>query len=107
MTGAHQLTAFQAQAANIALHKILHGTHFSICDLDKLAKLIGVPLGGKDYEALNGLHCVNWMDMPEGLRTQAREKVVELLGLPPLIIEHPPQPPQQEAGFFKFLRSLS
>lgn len=42
----HELTQFQAQAANLALHKMLHGTHFSICDLDKLAKLIGVPLGG-------------------------------------------------------------
>lgn len=83
----NELTQFQAQAAAVALHKILHGNHFSICDLDKLAKLIGTPLGGKDYEALNGLHCVNWMDMPEPLRTQAREKVVELLGLPPLVME--------------------
>ena len=91
----HELTQFQAQAANLALHKMLHGQHFSICDMDKLAKLIGVPLGGKDYEALHGLHCVNWMDMPEPLRTQAKEKVVELLGLPPLVIEGEKSAPKE------------
>jgi hypothetical protein len=83
----HELTQFQAQAATVALNKLLYGQHFSICDLDKLGKLLGVELGGKDYEAMHGLHCVNWGDMPAQLRTQAREKVVELLGLPPLVIE--------------------
>lgn len=93
----HELTNFQAQAANLALHNLLHGRHFSICDLDKLAKLIGVQLGGKDYEALHGLHCVNWADMPEPLRTQAKEKVVELLGLPPLVIDARKVEPREPA----------
>jgi hypothetical protein len=81
------LTEFQAQAAGIALHNLLYKGHFSICDLDKIAKLIGKEVGGKDYEALSAMHCVNWADMPEHLRQQAREKIVELLGLPPLVIE--------------------
>lgn len=83
----NELTSFQAMAANVALHNMLHGRHFSICDLDGLAKLIGKEIGGADYQALRGLHCVNWADMPEPLRTQAREKIVELLGLPPMVIE--------------------
>lgn len=102
------LTQFQAQAAGIALHKMLLGHHFSICDLDSLAKLVGVELGGKDYQALRGLHCMNWADIPEPLRTQAREKIVELLGLPPMIIEgekatqqQPSNKPKLRLAFWK------
>lgn len=82
-----ELTQFQAQAANVALNTLLSGRSFSICDLDSIAKLIGVELGGRDYQALRVLHCVSWADMPEPLRQQTREKVVEILGLPPVIIE--------------------
>lgn len=91
----HELTQFQAQAASITLHKLLTGDTFYVSDLDKLAKLIGVQLGGKDYDALHGMHCMKWMDIPEPLRTQAREKVVELLGLPPLVIEGEKSAPKE------------
>lgn len=64
----HELTQFQAQAANIALHKLLYGDNFYISDLNHLAKLIGREVGGKDYEALYGLHCTKWADIPEPLR---------------------------------------
>lgn len=83
----NELTQFQAQAASIALHKLLYGDTFYISDLDGLAKLLGVQTGGPDYQALRGLHCMKWAELPEPLRTQAREKAVELLGLPPLVIE--------------------
>lgn len=94
------LTEFQAQAAGIALHNLLYKGHFSICDLDKIAKLIGKEIGGKDYEALSVMHCVNWGDMPEHLKQQAREKIVGLLGIqpPPIEAEKPDVPqPQPEA----------
>jgi len=94
----HNLTQFQAQAANITLHKLLTGDHFYISDLDKLAKLIGVQLGGKDYEALHGMHCMRWAEIPEPLRTQAREKVIELLGLPPPAIEAQKKPDIPQPG---------
>lgn len=96
----NELTQFQAQAASIALHKMLHGGTFYINDFDALAKLIGRDVGGRDYEALRGLHCMKWADIPEPLRTQAREKVVELLGIqpPPIEAEKPEvQQPQPEA----------
>ena len=83
----NELTQFQAQAASITLHNLLYGGNFYISDLDKLAKLIGKEIGGRDYDALHGMHCMKWAEIPEPLRTQAREKVVELLGLPPLVIE--------------------
>lgn len=101
----NDLTEFQAQAAAVALVKMFKGRHFSICDLDELAKLIGVTLGGADYDALRNLHCVNWADMPEPLRNQVREKCVELLGLPPIIIDSTarkepdiPQPTPESRG---------
>ena len=90
----NELTDFQARAAGIALHKLLHGTTFYINDLDNLAKLIGQEVGGRDYEALRGLHCMKWADMPEPLRTQARDKVIELLGITPPPIEAEPATPQ-------------
>lgn len=83
----NELTEFQAHAAGIALHKLINGDNFYISDLDKLAKLIGKQLGGRDYDALSGMHCMKWAEIPEPLRTQAREKIVELLGLPPAVIE--------------------
>ncbi len=95
------LSNFQATAAAVALNKMFSGTHFSICDLDKLASLIGVQLGGLDYQALHNLHCVKWSDMPPMLREQVREKSIELLGLPPEIIDstakREPEVPQPSA----------
>jgi hypothetical protein len=82
----NELTSFQAQAANIALNKLLCGDNFYISDLDAIAKLIGAELGGKDYQAVRLLHCVKWAEMPHDIRQQAREKIVEMLGLPPSII---------------------
>ena len=83
----NELTQFQAQAANIALHKLLCGSNFYISDFDALAKLIGKEVGGRDYEALRGLHCMTWAEIPDPFRSQTREKIVELLGLPPMVIE--------------------
>jgi hypothetical protein len=101
----NELTAFQTQAANMALHKLLNGRTFYLSDFNGLAKLIGVQLGGADYQALSGLHCMEWADMPEQLRTQAKEKIVELLGLPPMVMEaektSPKQPPQEQAQKLK------
>jgi hypothetical protein len=81
------LNSFQAESAAIALKKLLYGNHFSICDFDKLAKLLEVEVGGKDYEALQAIHCVHWADMPEHYRQAVRDTVVRLLGVPPVIIE--------------------
>lgn len=84
----NELTTFQQQAAAMALHKLLNGTTFYVSDLRKIAEIIGKQLGGKDVLALDALHCVAWGDMPDDLRRATREKVLEVLGLPPQIIEH-------------------
>ena len=85
----NQLTEFQQRAAAMGLVKMLKSTHFSICDLDRLADLLDrkSSLGGKDYVALKNLHCVNYADMGPELTQQVREKCIELLGLAPAIVD--------------------
>lgn len=85
----NDLTEFQQRAAALALVKMLNGKHFSVSDLDAVAKTIGreAQMAGKDYAALRGLHCVDWADMGPDLARMTREKCLEMLGLPPQTIE--------------------
>ena len=85
----NNLTEFQQRAAAMALVKMLKGKHFSICDLDKLADLLGrkAACAGPDYKALHNLHCVDYGDMEPELTQQVREKCVEILGLSPVITD--------------------
>lgn len=82
-----QLTEFQQRAAGAALEKLLTGDYFDITGLRKVAALTGAELRGKDFEALEALHCVHYSKMDRALALQVREKCLELLGLPPQIIE--------------------
>lgn len=81
------LTEFQQRAAGAALEKLLTGDYFDITGLCKVAALTGAELRGKDFEALEALHCVHYSKMDRALALQVREKCLELLGLPPQIIE--------------------
>ena len=83
------LTDFQQRAAAVALVKMLSGKHFSICDLDKLADLLGrrSSCGGPDYKALQNLHCVDFSDMGPELTHQVRKKCIEILGLSTVITD--------------------
>lgn len=84
-----KLTEFQQRACAAGVVKMLSGKHFSICDLDAIAKAIGreSALAGRDYAALRTVHCVDWADMGPELATQVREKCFELLGLPEAAME--------------------
>ena len=83
------LTEFQQRACAVAVVKMLQGPHFSICDLDAIAKTMGreSSLAGRDYAALRSVHCVSWADMGPELATMTREKCLEMLGLPEQTIE--------------------
>jgi len=83
------LTEFQQRACATALVKMLSAKHFSICDLDAIAKTMGrdSALAGRDYAALRTLHCVDWADMGPDLARLTREKCFELLGLPAQTID--------------------
>jgi PRTRC genetic system protein C len=97
--GKTDLTAFQLGAAAVALRKALYGSnHFSICDVDSLAKLLDRSVGGKDYQALHAMHCVHWGDMPPGMADEVRRKVVELLALPESILTPEPSATTAQPG---------
>ena len=80
----NEMTEFQQRAAAAAVMKMLQGKHFSICDLQAVAKTMGRDqmLAGRDYAALQSLHCIDWADMGPDLARMTREKCLELLGLP-------------------------
>jgi hypothetical protein len=92
----NQLTEFQQHALSAGLVKMFVSKHFDICTLDSLAKLADVQTGGKDYQALRAVHCIDWGDMSPQLATQVREKCLEILGLPPQIIDITTRERQEE-----------
>lgn len=85
----NDLTEFQQRACAAAVLKMLSGKHFSVCDLDAIAKTMGreSALAGRDYAALRSVHCVDWADMGPELARMVREKCLELLSLPPQTID--------------------
>lgn len=90
------LTEFQQRAASLAVVKVLNGDTFYTSDVTKIADLLSIQLGGNDWKAMQPLHCVKWGDMDPTLRQMMREKVLELLGLPPQVVEAvEPQAPEE------------
>jgi hypothetical protein len=91
-------TEFHRRAAVAATTKMLTGKHFSICDLDAIAATIGrkQALSGQDYAALRAVHCMDWADMGPDLARMVREKCLELLGLPPEVVEMDRPAPHRE-----------
>ena len=83
------LTEFQQRAMTLAVAKMLNGNHFSVCDLREIAKIIGreQALCGRDFSALNTLHCVDWAQMGPDLARLTSEKCLELLDLPAQTID--------------------
>lgn len=108
----HNLTEFQAMAASAGLQKLLYGETFYVSDLKKLMEMMckTVPPDMVDLRGLELLHCVKYGDMPMQLRQQVREKVLEILGLPPTILDQAAEVPQQGTpeevapGFFAKLK---
>lgn len=83
----NELSEFQQRAASLAVVKLLNGDTFYTTDVKNIADLLGIQLGGNDWKAMQPLHCIKWGDMDHDLRRMMREKVLELLGLPPQVIE--------------------
>lgn len=59
------MSEFQQRACAVAVAKMFRTKHFNICDLDAIARTMRreTALAGRDYNALQALHCVNWADM--------------------------------------------
>lgn len=72
--------SFETDAVRIALDKMLNGSSFSICDLDRIGKAIGIdPGNSKAYRFLRLLHCVDYSDMTSTVRNQIPEMVMRCL----------------------------
>ena len=74
-----ELTEWQKLITAQALKKMFTGKHFSICDLDNIAKTLGVNGGGRLRDELATLHCVDYADMHPAIREQLPQKVCEYL----------------------------
>lgn len=98
------LSEFQQRAASVAVRKLFKASHFSICDLDAIGKVLGVThqLCGPDYDALRALHCVEWGDMGPRLAQLARDKCLLLLGVNAAIVvdeaEQAKRPPEADSA---------
>jgi len=72
---------FKQETIRIALDKMLNDSgHFSICDVDKLANLIGTnPRSHPDYKVLNALHCVDFDKMSVEMKAELPNKIMNVL----------------------------
>ncbi len=73
-------TDVKALAALTALNEMFAGSHFSICTIDTVAKMLGVQPEQEAHDTLRALHCINWNKMPRQLRDQVPALIQQALG---------------------------
>lgn len=72
--------SFEKAVVETALKELFNGRHFSICDLEKIGRIVGSnPSRHPDYKYLHALHCVNYSDMPEEVRSEIPMRVIRCL----------------------------
>lgn len=71
------MNEFEKEAVITALKEMFRGSHFNICTFDKCVEIAGVIPSGRDYRALQALHCVDWGDMSYVLRGMVYHTVIE------------------------------
>jgi hypothetical protein len=72
--------SFEKECVKQLIKKMFSGSHFSICDLDKLGDMLGVSVKAhKNYRFLSALHCVDFSDMDESITSQLESRVAECL----------------------------
>lgn len=70
-------------AAITALNEMLRGSHFNVCTLDKIAKMLNIQPPSEPYRILSTLHCVDWSVMPEPLRERIPSLIEQCLSVAP------------------------
>ena len=75
------MDSFQQETIKIALDEMFNGSsHFSICDVDKLSKILGSNCKSHpDYKFLSALHCVDFSSMSSDLKTELPNRVMNVL----------------------------
>lgn len=77
------LERLQIDAAVTAMNKMLKGSHFSICTVDNVAKMLGIHCRKDSYDILRNLHCVDFTDMTREMRQAVPALIADTLGEPP------------------------
>jgi len=75
------MTYLEELAAQAALNKMFRGGYFSICTLDDVLKMGSIIPDRKAYAILHTLHCVDFKDMPDELRSEIPELIRQCLGI--------------------------
>lgn len=65
-----------------SLKAMFNGNHFSICDFDKVAELLGVCVPSITKKRLGPLHCIRWGDMPDHVREYVFQVCCDLFDMP-------------------------
>lgn len=75
------MDAFRTETIKLALDKMLNqSNHFSVCDVDRLGKTLGVnPESHPDYKLLNALHCVHYSEMSSQMKAELPERIMNCL----------------------------
>lgn len=84
-------------SALAALNKMMLGTHFSICTLDDVIKVLGTRPDGQAYDILRPLHCVHWTDMPAELRDAVPRLIERCISIPAYQFQITQVPPADRA----------
>ena len=70
---------FHQLAVSRQVDKVFSGGHFSICDIDKLARLLGISPNQRIYSQLSAYHCIDFAEMSDREKELLQKKVVECL----------------------------
>lgn len=64
------MTIIQIECAKTALEKMMRGGHLDITLIRQILEMTGGVPDGKDWQALQMLHCVDFRDFPPTLRIE-------------------------------------
>ena len=81
------MTELQAEAAKMALNKMIARGHFDICTVDEILRTTGGVPNGEDYRTLRLLHCVDFKDFTPRLRLEFPGLLQRVLESPSMALE--------------------
>jgi hypothetical protein len=107
------MTDLKQLAAITALNEMMAGSHFNVCTIDRIGKMLDINPKGEAYEVLHTLHCINWEKMPKQLREAVPGLIKECLGVGPVFQFKTLEPvvidvePEKKRGFLRLLGGKS
>ena len=71
---------FKSEAIELAIKKLFHQSHFSICAVKDVAELLGNNCEAHaEYKELQVLHCVKYRDMSAEMKAELKGKVMRVM----------------------------